>query len=116
MIPIPRDSRNSLSNVFTGPLFFWIPEHPSSLREALKWKEAVVQFAHLQIPCVLVAFNPTILERMGEGKIIESQVALEHFCRDHAGFDSWFEMKSRGWNGEVFEQALSFLINQIKSN
>ena len=85
------------------------------MREALKWKETVVQFAHLQIPCVLVAFNPTILEWMGEGKIIESQVALEHFCRDH-GFDSWFEMKSRGWDGEVFEQVLSFLINQIKRN
>ena len=99
---------------FHGALLFWIPEHPSSLREALKWKETVVQFAHFQIPCVLVAFNPTSLEWMGERKIIESQVALEHFCRDH-GFDSWFEMKSRGWDGEVFEQALSFLINQIKT-
>ena len=46
--------------------------------------------------------------------MIESQVALEHFCRDH-GFDSWFEMKSRGWDGEVFEQALCFLISQIKT-
>ena len=98
-----------------GALVFWIPEHPSSLKEALKWKETVVQFAHLQIPRVLVAFNPTSLEWVGEGKIIESQVALEHFCRDH-GFDAWFETKSRGWDGEVFEQALSFLINQIKSN
>ena len=99
---------------FHGALVFWIPEHPSSLREALKWKETVVQFAPLQIPCVLVAFNPASLEWMGEGKMIESQVALEHFCRDH-GFDSWFEMKFRGWHGEVFEQALSYLISQIKT-
>ena len=114
--PDPEGFAEFTFKCFHGALVFWIPEHPSSLREALKWKETVVQFAHLQIPCLLVAFNPTILERMGEGKIIESQVALEHFCRDHTGFDSWFEMKSRGWDGEVFEQALSFLINQIKSN
>ena len=46
-------------------LVFWNPEHPSSLREGLKWKETVVQFAYLQIPCVLVAFNLTQFKMVG---------------------------------------------------
>ena len=82
---------------------FWVPRHPSFFREAVKWKETVVQFVHLQIPCVLVAFNPTSLECSAEGKMIERVVALEHFCRDH-GLVSWFEMKSRGFaaNARLF--------------
>ena len=34
--------------------------------------------------------------------MIEREVAMEHFCRDH-GLVSWFEMKSRG-----LEQTLAF--------
>ena len=98
-----------------GALVFWVPEHSSSLIEAAKWKQAIVEFANSQIPCVLVAFNSTNLQWMGKGKMFESKVALEEFCRDHGFAVKNFEMKSRCWDGEVFEQALTCLMDQIKS-
>ena len=52
-----------------GALVFWIPEHPSSLREALKWKETVMNPVFiLQIQCVLVAFNLTQFKMVGRRK------------------------------------------------
>ena len=53
---------------FHGTLVFWVPRHPSSLRQAIKWKETVVHLAHLQILCVLVAFNPTSFKNGWEEK------------------------------------------------
>lgn len=97
-----------------GALVFWAPESPSSLTEAAKWTKSIFEFENSRIPCVLVAFNSISLEWMGKGKMIESEVALERFCRDH-GLVTWFEMKSRGWDGEVFEQALACLMAQIKT-
>ena len=97
-----------------GALVFWAPEHPSSLTEAAKWTRSTSEFKISLIPCVLVAFNSTNLEWMGEGKMIESELALERFCHDH-GWLKWFEMKSPGWDGEVFEQALTCLMAQIKT-
>ena len=32
--------------------------------------------------------------------MIEREVAMEHFCRDH-GLVSWFEMKSRGFRANA---------------
>ena len=64
---------------------FWVPRHPSSLREAIKWKETVVHLAHLQILCVLVAFNPTSFKKwLGGKKMIESEADLKHFCRGNS--------------------------------
>ena len=80
---------------------FWVPRRPSSLREAIKRKEIVVQLAHLQIPCVLAAFNPTSFKKwLEEKKMIESEADLKHFCRDKV-LVTWFEMKSRGWDREL---------------
>ena len=59
-----------------------------------------------------MAFNSANVEWMGKGKTIESEAALEQFCRSH-GLVRWFEMTSRGWDGEVFEEALAFLLDQI---
>ena len=81
---------------------FWVPRRP--LREAQRGQretETVVQFTHLQIPCVSwLLINPASLECSAEGKMIEREVAMEHFCRDH-GLVSWFEMKSRGFRANA---------------
>jgi len=98
-----------------GALVFWAPEHPSSLIEAAKWTKSIADFANSRSPCVLVAFNSASVEWMGKGQTIESEAALELFCRSH-GLVRWFEMKSRGWDGKVFEEALSFLLDKIKTD
>ena len=46
--------------------------------------------------------------------MIKREADLEHFCRDK-GLVTWSEMKSCGWDSETFEQALTFLIEQIKT-
>ena len=72
------------------------------------------------IPCVLVAENVADscvnpLEWTGQGKIFESELALDQFCKDHGSVDH-FEIKSRDWgSGEksVFGQAVNCLLDDI---
>ncbi|KAJ7364988.1 hypothetical protein OS493_007624 [Desmophyllum pertusum] len=55
------------------------------------------------------------LQWIGPGKIFESEVALDEFCKDH-GFVDHFEIKSRDWeSGEksVFGQAVNCLLDEI---
>lgn len=98
-----------------GALIFWTPEQPSSLIEAKKWRKAITEFTSSQIPCVLVAFNSTNLEWMGKGKKFESMEDVAQFCRDY-GFVTSFEMRSRDWDGDVFERALACLMEQIQTS
>lgn len=98
-----------------GALIFWTPEQKSSLTEATKWRKAITEFTNSQIPCVLVTFNSTNLEWMGKGKTFESMEDVSQFCRDH-GFVTSFEMRSRDWDGEIFEQALACLMEQIQND
>lgn len=97
-----------------GALIFWAPEQPSSLIEAVKWRKSVAEFAKSRVPYVLVAFNSSNLEWMGKGKMIESEAALKQFCRDHS-LVTWFEMKSHGWDSDTFEEALTCLLEKIKT-
>ena len=69
------------------------------------------------LPCVLITDNFVKDPRqwIGPGKIFESQLALDQFCKDH-GFVDHFEIKSRDWeSGEksVFGQAVNCLLKEI---
>ncbi|KAJ7364994.1 rab32, member RAS oncoprotein [Desmophyllum pertusum] len=102
-----------------GALVFWGTRRPSSLDEAVRWRENVKEFCP-SIPCVLVTDNVAKepLQWIGPGKIFESEVALDEFCKDH-GFVDHFEIKSRDWeSGEksVFGQAVNCLLVEIFKN
>jgi len=105
-----------------GALVFWGTRNPSSLDEAIKWRQEVRN--HLpSIPCVLITDNVAKpgqepLQWIGPGKIFESEVALDQFCKDH-GFVDHFEIKSRDWeSGEksVFGHAVNRLLKIIFDN
>lgn len=67
--PDPEGFAGFTFKSFHGALVFLTPEHPSSLREALKWKETVMNPVFiLQIQCVLVAFNLTQFKMIGRRK------------------------------------------------
>ena len=105
-----------------GALVLWEAGSPSSLEEATKWRQSIRQFL-ASIPCVPVTDNVTkpgqeLLQWIGPGKIFESEVALDQFCKDH-GFVDHFEIKSRDrGSGEksVFGQAVSCLLGEIFRN
>lgn len=102
-----------------GALVFWGTRRPSSLDEALRWREKVKEVCP-SIPCVLVTDNiaKEPLQWIGTGKIFENELALDQFCKDH-GFVDHFELKSRDWeSGEksVFGQAVNCLLNEIFKN
>ena len=100
-----------------GALVFWDTRNPSSLDGAIKWRQNFRKMLR-SIPCVLVTDNtakPGPLQWIGPGKIFESEVALDEFCKDH-GFVDHFEIKSRDWeSGEksVFGQAVNSLLDEI---
>lgn len=96
-----------------GALIFWTPAQKSSLIEAKRWRKAITEFTNSQVPCVLVTFNSTNLEWMEKGNTFESREDVAQFCRDH-GFVTSFEIRSRDWDGEIFEQALACLMDQIQ--
>ena len=72
------------------------------------------------IPCVLITDNfakpKEPLQWIGPGKMFESELVLDQFCKDQ-GFVGHFEIiKSRDWvSGEksVFGQAVSCLLEEI---
>ena len=97
-----------------GALIFWTPEQSSSLIDATKWRKAITDFTNSQIPCILVTFNSSNVEWMGKGMKFESREDVAQFCRDH-GFVTSFEMRSRDWDGEIFERALACLMEQIQT-
>ena len=99
-----------------GALVFWGTSNPSSLEGAIKWRQNIRKLLP-SIPCVLVTDNVAKepLQWIGPGKIFESEVALDEFCKDH-GFVDHFEIKSRDWeSGEksVFGQAVNCLLDEI---
>ena len=105
-----------------GALVFWGTCVPSSLEAAIKWRQVVRKYLPL-IPCVLITDNVTKpgqepLQWIGSGKIFESEVALDQFCKDHSFVDH-FEIKSRDWeSGEksVFGKAVNCLLKIIFNN
>ncbi|XP_078368883.1 ras-related protein Rab-32-like [Oculina patagonica] len=102
-----------------GALVFWGTRRLSSLDEAVRWREKVKEFCP-SIPCVLVTDNVAKepIQWIGPGKIFESEVALDQFCKDHSFMDH-FEIKSRDWeSGEksVFGQAVNCLLVDIFKN
>ncbi|XP_068733724.1 ras-related protein Rab-38-like [Montipora capricornis] len=99
-----------------GALVFWGPDHPSSLGGVPKWLKNIKQVCP-SIPCVLITDNTGKEPRqwIGPGKIFESELALDQFCKEH-GFVSHFEITSRDWeSGEksVFGQAVNCLLNAV---
>ncbi|XP_020615074.1 ras-related protein Rab-38-like [Orbicella faveolata] len=102
-----------------GVLVFWGTHQLSSLEGATKWRQEVRNYSP-SIPCVLITDNVNKpgqepLQWIGPGKIFESEVALDQFCKDH-GFVDHFEIKSRDWeSGEksVFGQAVNRLLKII---
>jgi len=105
-----------------GALVFWGNCVPSSLEGATKWRQEVRNYSP-SIPCVLITDNVTkpgqeLLQWIGPGKIFESEVALDQFCKDH-GFVDHFEIKSRDWeSGEksVLGEAVNCLLKIIFNN
>ena len=103
-----------------GALVFWGPRDPMSLAEAVQWRTKIRQEVCSSIPCVLVAENVpdssvNSVKWIGPGKIFESELSLDQFCKDH-GFVDHFEIKSRDWeSGEnsVFGQAVNCLLDEI---
>ena len=111
---------NAIYSKFSlGALVFWEAGSPSSLEVAKTWRQNIRQFLE-SIPCVLITDNVTEpgqepLKWIGPGKIFESEVTLDQFCKDQA-FMNHFEIKSRDWeSGEksIFGQAVSCLLGQI---
>ncbi|XP_078365616.1 ras-related protein Rab-38-like [Oculina patagonica] len=100
-----------------GAIVFWGTRNPSSLEGAKKRMQDIRKYLP-SIPCVLVTdniFRPEPLQWIGPGKLFESEVALDQFCKDH-GFVDHFEIKSRDWeSGEksVFGQAVNCLLDVI---
>lgn len=102
-----------------GALVFWGARRRTSLDEAQRWREKVMDTCP-SIPCVLVTDNiaKEPMQWIGPGKIFESNLALEQFCKNH-GFVDHFEIKSRDWEtGEksVFGQAVNCLLDEILKN
>lgn len=102
-----------------GALVFWGTRRPSSLDEALLWREKVKEVCP-SVPCVLVTDNISKepLEWIGPGRMFDSDLALEKFC-NNKGFVDHFEIKTRDWeSGEnsVFGQAVHRLLNEIFKN
>ena len=97
-----------------GALVFWGPGNSWSLDEALKWLKDVNRVCP-SIPCVLVTDNTSKKRLYGPGEKFESEMAFDHFWKDH-GFADHFEIKARDWeSGEnsVFGQAVNCLIEKI---
>ena len=121
------DRLSAMTRVFVqhsqGALVFWGPHNPSSLAEAVQWRQKINREVCSPIPCVLVAENVADscvnpLQWIGPGKIFESELALDQFCKDHRFVDH-FEIKSRDWeSGEksVFGQAVNCLLDEILEN
>jgi len=97
-----------------GALIFWGTRNPSSLDGVPKWMTNIKEFLP-SIPCVLITDNVAKEPWIGPGKIFESKLALDQFCKDH-GFVDHFEIKERDWeSGEksVFGQAVNCLLQEI---
>ena len=99
-----------------GALVFWGPGNPSSLDGVPKWMTEIKKVCP-SLPCVLITDNFVKEPRqwIGPGKIFESELALDQFCKDH-GFVDHFEITSRDWeSGEksVFGQAVNCLLKEI---
>lgn len=102
-----------------GALVFWGTHRPSSLNEAVLWRENVKAVCP-SVPCVLITDNvgKEPLRWIGAGEIFESELALNQFCKEH-GFVNHFEIKSRDWeSGEksVFGEAVNCLLVEIFKN
>lgn len=103
-----------------GAMVFWGPHNPSSLAGALQWRRKIREDISLPIPCVLVTDNVTdscssSINWIGPGKIFESELALDQFCKDH-NFENHFEITARDWvSGEksVLGQAVNCLLDGI---
>ena len=109
-----RPVLNSHGRNSHGALVFWGPGHSSSLDGALKWLKDVNRVCP-SIPCVLVTDNTLKKRLYGPGEKFESEMAFDHFWKDH-GFADHFEIKARDWeSGEnsVFGQAVNCLIEKI---
>ena len=109
-----RPVLNSHGRNSHGALVFWGPGNSSSLDEALKWLKDVNRVCP-SIPCVLVTDNTSKKRLYGPGEKFESEMAFDHFWKDH-GFADHFEIKARDWeSGEnsVFGQAVNCLIEKI---
>ena len=106
-----------------GALVFWGPHNPSSLAGAVQWRSKIKQEVSSPIPCVLVTENikdscENLVQWIGPGKMFESELALNQFCKDH-GFVGHFEITSRDWeSGEksVFGRAVNCLLDEILQN
>ena len=95
-----------------GSIVFWTPEYPASLGEVKKWVKSINKLANSRVPFVLITFNSNNLDWIGRGKMFDSVTTLQRFCRE-MGFISWYEMKARDWDGQVFEQAITCLMDEI---
>ena len=101
-----------------GALVFWGTCNPSSMDGVPKWLTLIKEVCP-SIPCVLITDNVAKpkepLQCIGPGKMFESELALDQFCKDQ-GFVGHFEIKSRDWvSGEksVFGQAVNCLLEEI---
>ena len=102
-----------------GALVFWGTQRPSTLNEAVLWREKVKEFCPCA-PCVLVTDNvgKEPLKWIGGGETFKSEIAFDRFCEEH-GFVDHFEIKARDWeSGEksIFGRAVTRLLDEIFKN
>lgn len=102
-----------------GALVFWGTQRPSTLNEAVLWRENVKEFCPYA-PCVLVTDNvgKEPVKWIGDGETFDSEIAFDQFCEEH-GFVDHFEIKARDWeSGEksVFGRAVTRLLVEIFKN
>ena len=117
-----RYSRMSVEVYFKhshGALVFWGPGNPSSL-DAVPKLMTEIKKVYPSLPSVLITDSTPEEPRqwIGPGKIFESELALDQFCKEQ-GFVDHFEITSRDWeSGEksVFGQAVNCLLNEIFKN
>jgi len=100
---------------------FWGPSRPSSLTEAIKWKESIQKSLptakESHFPFVLLTDNTLSVEWMGEGKVFKDKQEMDSFCEKH-GFCTWFEMRESDWElGEenVFGRAVDRIVKDKQS-
>ncbi|XP_031570802.1 ras-related protein Rab-38-like [Actinia tenebrosa] len=101
-----------------GVMVFWGPKNPSSLDNAVEWKNRIQEVLPAEIqdhpPFVLITDNISSVEWIGSGKIMESVEAMDIFCKDN-GFAKWFEILKSDWRlGEQNEigRPIDWLLRQ----
>lgn len=101
-----------------GVMVFWGPKNPSSLNDAVEWKNRIQEVLPPEVkdhlPFILVTDNISAVDWIGNGKMMDSIEAMDTFCLEN-GFVKWFEILNSDWRlGEKNEigRAIDWLLKK----